>query len=130
MRVYVDTNVYLDYLLERRNRVGADLSDVAFGVFAKAASCRFHIVVSDHVLNEIYDVIEPGEIEMLWTMLGKKAVLLRTDAHDLLAARSVPTHFADALHVVLARKGGAEVLITRNVVDFRDLIETKRPEDI
>ena len=49
----VDTNVYLDYLLERCNRQGNDLSIPAAAIFTRAIACEFELVLSDHVLNEL-----------------------------------------------------------------------------
>ena len=43
------------------------------------------------------------------------------------------THFDDALHVILAKKAGAKILVTRNIehfADFQDIIEIKYPESI
>ncbi len=130
MRIYVDTNVYLDYLLERENKSGQSLDDIAFEVLRRARSCEFEIVLSDHVLNELYRQVDVEQAEMLWGMLKKKIVPVQTEQQDIDLARTLPTHVADALHIVLARKMGAEIVVTRNVADFRDLMETKRPEDI
>ena len=130
MLLYVDTNVYLDYLLERENRAGDDLSNVAFQLFKRAADCEFRIVLSDAVLLELRSHIEPHKTTSFFTFLERKLDHVRTTAADRDAARRINTHQADALHIVLARKAGADILVTRNITDFSGHIETELPEHI
>jgi len=130
MRVYVDTNVYLDYLLARANTTGVPLDLVAFQVFERARSCEFEIILSDHVLEELYHYTAVGESRILLDSLRPKIRLVWASDEDRVRARSLPAHFADALHIALARRAGAAFIVTRNVADFRHLIETKRPEEV
>ena len=69
MKIYVDTNVYLDYLLDRKNRNGKDLSRSAFDVFKRAVACEFYIILSYHLLNELHAHIKESDTRMLLKFL-------------------------------------------------------------
>lgn len=126
--IYIDTNIYLDYLLKRRGNT--DYSYHAFNIFKRSISCEFRIVVSDHLLYELRKHVEAEEAKMLFLLIKKKIVKVKTEDCDLLKAKSLNTHNEDALHIVLADKVGAEFIVTRNIKDFEFLFDSKLPEDI
>jgi len=47
-RIYVDANIYLDYLEERTDRI-RPLDEFAFKIFRRALECEFEIVISDAI---------------------------------------------------------------------------------
>lgn len=130
MRVYIDTNVYLDYLLERKNKKGRSLADVAYAIFSRTISCEFEVVLSDHVIHELYRRSTPEETRMLFAAMAPKLVKVRTEENDRRKAEESPTHFSDALHAMLAKKSESSLIVTRNIADFRNIFEAKLPEDI
>ena len=130
MRIYVDANVYLDYLQERKNREGRDLGELAAELFTRAVGCEFEIVLSDHVLDEMYKHASVESARMLWEFLLPKVIMVWQSGEDKEYAKSLPTHFDDALHITLARRTGAKLIVTRNKTHFRELIEAKCPEEI
>ncbi|MFA6269513.1 MAG: PIN domain-containing protein [archaeon] len=134
MKLYVDTNIFLDYLFERKNLQGKDISAPAQKLFYRAISCEFFIVMSDHTATEINKKIELEKARMILEFLKKKIITAVTTKEDVLEAQKLSTtNYADALHVVLAKKSNSDYIITRNLKDFSEfsrIIESKAPEDI
>ncbi|MBR9700552.1 PIN domain-containing protein [Candidatus Woesearchaeota archaeon] len=130
MKVYVDTNVILDYLEQRKNVVGENLSTAAFMFFAKALRCDYYIIISDHTLIELLNYLEEQLAESFFKMMDRKTIKIHATPKDRELAKTIPTHFADALHIVLASRAGASMIVTRNVKDFEGLFKTVRPEDV
>lgn len=116
-------NVYLDYFLERKK------SGAAFKVFNDVISCLHHIIVSDLVLHELSKNIDYEETVVLFKILEPKLIRIKTSDLDRREAKLIHTHFEDALHIVLAKRAKANLIVTRNVKDFSSF-KTKRPEDI
>ncbi len=131
IKIYCDTNIYLDFLLDRKNFYGDNLGDEAFSVFNRVISCEFILVVSSWNLVELKNKIEYNSLNMLFSFLKKKVVTVEHTKEDIEKAKEMSEHFQDALHVLLAVKAGAKFLVTRNIKDFlpfRNLIEIKLPE--
>ncbi len=123
--MYIDTNVYLDFLLKREA-----FSDYAGRLFAEAASCKHTIILSELVLRELQKYVLPDEVRGLFAVLDKKFERVSIGDVDATVADTVLTRAADALHVALARRSGADCIVTRNVRDFRHVFKTKMPENI
>jgi predicted nucleic acid-binding protein len=127
--VYCDTNVYLDYFLNRKH------ANHSFSVFSESLSCKFKIAISDWVLYELKSYLNPEATTILFGELKKKnkfVIVQKTDA-DIEQAKTFSKHFQDPLHAILAKKAGADVLVTRNIQDFvcvSHLIDIKFPENI
>lgn len=129
--IYIDSNVYLDYLLNRKDRL-RPLSDFAFELLKKAVSCEYWILMSDTVLDEISAYTSKEDIEKLIGMIQKKLKLVPREENDFIRAKQIsPSNKIDALHYVLAKKGGAKIIVTRNIqhFDFSDL-QIKFPENL
>ncbi|VVB81852.1 PIN domain protein [uncultured archaeon] len=121
MKIYVDTNVFLDYLLERKNKQGKDLSGPAFSVFKRAVSCEFYIILSNHLLNELHRMIKEDDTRMLLNFLNKKIITVE-DEHE---------HKGDEKHAVLAINAGADLIVTRNKNHFLNFsIKAVLPEEL
>ena len=136
--IYIDTNIYLDYLENRVDKM-RPLGEFAYEVFRRAFGCEFKIIVSEHLLDELEKFVTEQEIGFVLGKIksaGKEVPLevLESDiqkANALAAQRKVP--WPDTLHAVLAIRGGAECIVTRNKKDFdpfSDLIEAVFPEEI
>jgi predicted nucleic acid-binding protein len=76
MRIYIDTNVYLDYFLERKK------STHAFKIFKKTLSCKFQIIVSNHVLRELSNMIEYSDVTFIFEMLKRQEPPVKDWWHD------------------------------------------------
>jgi len=134
MKLYVDTNIFLDYLLERKNKQGKDISAPAQKLFHRAISCEFFIVFSEHTATELANNIDLTKTTFLFETLKKKLVAIGVTKEDKKQAHELSNrNYPDALHAILARKSGSDYLITRNLKDFNDfsrIIQSKLPENI
>ncbi len=125
--VYVDTNVLMDFFLNR------DSSAYAF--FTKALRCAYKIIISDVVLQELHFQgldAEAKSFALLCENVEKLEVLHATPAEKEEARQLLHiTHYQDALHKVLAKRRNVAVLVTKNTRDFRfSDITVKRPEEM
>ncbi|MFT4312252.1 MAG: type II toxin-antitoxin system VapC family toxin [Candidatus Woesearchaeota archaeon] len=118
-RIYVDTNVWIDFFLNRNDSL-RPLGEFAFELFYKTLGCSFTIVVSDWLLTELKNTGHYKSYENLQGELKKKdkIIFIETTRADIDEAKTKSQHFEDALHEVLALRGGAVFLVTRNVRDF------------
>ncbi|MBW2972837.1 PIN domain-containing protein [Candidatus Woesearchaeota archaeon] len=129
--IYIDTNVYLDYLLGRNDRL-RPIGDFAFELIRRAVKCEFEILISELVIDELENNASEEQISQLLNFIKKKTVKLGITEEDILKSRQISrTDSEDALHYLLAKKGGAEFLVTRNIkhFDFPDL-QTVFPENL
>ena len=123
MKIYVDTNVYLDYFLDRKR------AEPAFKLFSNVLACKHRIMLSDHVIDELRRYIDLENTSFLFQMLERKIVKIRVMQKDIIEAAKIETHKSDALHIVLARRADAEAIVTRNIDDFPSF-KTYRPEEL
>jgi len=132
--LYIDVNIILDAVKNRKNLLGKDIAAPAFKLFSRAIKCEFHLIISKWTLNELYRQITPEESAMFMAMTKKKTMQVSYDGTDMENARKrAPGNFDDALHVVLAEKSKADMIVTRNVSDFLKIgteLQIKRPENI
>lgn len=134
MRVYVDTCVWISLFKGEKSRY-IDNDQVALNIFNRALDREFKIIVSDWLLFELKKATPKEHMHLLHALLNKlhthKAVVhVIKDAASIQVAKQSPTHWQDALHVVLAKKAKADVLLTWNIKDFyslRTLLEIKLP---
>jgi predicted nucleic acid-binding protein len=134
MKLYVDTNIFLDYLFERKNIFGKDLSRPAQKLFWRAIQCEFFIVYSSHTATELANQIDLRKTTFLFEALKKKIVPITITSEDIIEAKRLgKENYSDALHVILAKKSGADYIITRNLIHFKEfsrILNPKLPEDI
>ncbi len=136
--IYLDTNIYLDYFEGRVDNL-RPLGEFAFQLIKRAVSCEFIIILSPHVMRELENNYDENKINNFFSDLREINKLIEVDINenDKQKARELSInkniHYSDALHVVLAIKSNAEVLITRNIIHFsglNDLIKISFPESI
>ena len=121
MKIYAYTNIYLDYLLKRKNKYGKDLSRQAFNVFKRAVACEFYIILSYHILNELHANINESRTRMLLQFLKKK----------LITVDDIQGYKGDEKHAVLAKESGADLIVTRNKSHFYGFsVKAVLPEEL
>lgn len=135
--IYIDTDVFLNFLLDRKNEYGKPLGPEAEELFNKVFFYDFEIVISTKVLEELYgELQDPGQAQMLINMLQtkKKLKIVKYTPDELEEANKLDRENRnDALHALLAKKHGAKYIITRNMRHFKNfshIIEPKFPKDI
>ena len=109
MRVYVDTNVFMDFLEDRNSS--------AHRFFIKAISCMYTVVISEIIIKELR--FQNVDINPLLKILESKIEGLLVTNEDKLKAKTLPTHYNDALHICIAERAEVEAIITRNKKDFK-----------
>lgn len=129
--IYIDSNVYLDYLLNRKDKL-RPLGDFAFELLRKVISCKYEILISDLVLDELNNHADEDEIQKITDLIKVKMRLIRRDDKDVFEAKKISKkEQRDALHYVLAKKGGAKIIVTRNTEHFYfSELEVKFPENL
>jgi predicted nucleic acid-binding protein len=135
MRIYIDTNIFLDYLLGRKDKF-RDLGLIAFELFRKIIQEKHEIIISDILIKELEFNTEKDKLKGIYDWLGKanKIIKTKTEKGDKLKAikiskkQTLPR--SDCLHSILAKKEKADLIITRNIKDFPDLVETILPESL
>ena len=128
--IYLDTNIYLDYFLDRRG------SETAYRILKRALDCEFVLVISDWLLVEMGKYAELNETKTWFNTLKKrnKVLMVSSDEKDLADAKAIDAdHFQDPLHAILANKAGAKRLVTHDIrgyVKCRHLVKIVFPEDV
>lgn len=131
--IYIDTNVYIDYFLNRKDKF-RPLGDFAFELLRKSLDCKYTIIISKWVLDELGFFISEKEITELiqWMESKEKVIFIMTSKEDVLEAKK-KAHWQDALHAILAKKANANYLVTRNIKDysnFSDVLNIVLPENL
>ena len=112
-RIYVDANVFINFLYEESTR--PDLVEASVSVLDDVIGCRFFLVVSDFLIREIskvtglsYDVVESRLFEPYRMVEKLEFVKLSQDnGLDVTAFSSgYGVHPVDAVHAVLAENNG------------------------
>jgi predicted nucleic acid-binding protein len=131
-KFYLDTNIWLDYF-ENRSSGLIPLGEFAFQFLKSCLSNECEIYYSDFVIKELRKKLTIGEVEELFKIIKDKLLFVETNPVDLKEARIIcknSLHFADAIHLVLAKKADC-VLITRDKhFDNTSFIEVSLPEKI
>ena len=135
MRVYVDTNVFIDYLAKRKDKF-RDLGLIAFEFFRRTIEEGHEIIISDLLLKELGRIVDDMDIvEILdWLNTYNKTIKVETLKEDKILANKISKEcklpYSDCLHSVLAKKMNVDYLITRNIKDFPDLVKVTLPESL
>ena len=136
MKIYCDTNIYLDFFLGRRDYL-RPLGEFAYQIFKRVEEGEFTLIISDHLLYELKNNLEDeNKITELLQPLNKKGKIIKITKtkEDVLNAKEISKeHWKDALHAILANKAKAVYLLTRNIKDYagcEHLVEIKFPENI
>ncbi len=132
-RIYVDTNVYVS-LVQPEEGKWQSFTDLAAFLFHRIRQGEFTLVISDHVIEEFSKYRDIKEIqEILDGIESDNLIEVKTTYKDKQKAREFSsTNYPDALHVALALKANAVVLVTRDsdFAEFEDFIEICFPDEL
>lgn len=125
MRVYVDTNIIMDYLLGR--------NPTSF--FSEAILCKYVVCISNLVIEELkyQNLTKESTIFLKWIDSCKKLTVFQISGQDKQLARTFldRTHHNDAIHAACAVTNKVDFLLTRNIKDFQKLpLKIKHPKEI
>ena len=115
-RFYVDSNIWLDFALDRKDNI-RPLGELAFQFFRKAVREKWQILYSDIVLRELGKELTKEEI---WqrcfkmvsdeNLLGKAMVSVEQEKEAEKISKQQKVPFADAAHAIIARDNNAVVV--------------------
>lgn len=121
MKVFLDTNILLDYGLNRNNAdyAGSILQLGRMGAIEIYASylsyANMGYILRDHPTNERYELVR---------MMRQPVVVLPCDASQLDAGLSTEVKdFEDMLQYQCAKAAGCDVIVTNNKKDFQQFCE-------
>jgi predicted nucleic acid-binding protein len=111
MKVYVDTNIIMDFLLNRHK------SDF----FIQALQCKYFVIISNLTISELaYQRINPEKF-LKWLEFAHKLEIVKIsdfvkkEAYKYL----INDEYNDAIHIASACEAQVEFIITRNIKDFQ-----------
>jgi predicted nucleic acid-binding protein len=138
MRVFVDTNVFLDYYFDRKDSV-KPLGEFAFNFFNAAIGCRFTVLISIEVIEElelatgfgmdkIWEVIlgrlkETGKIELLEPTKSQTAMAGRLKKEKVLP-------FNDCLFAAIAFDLGIPLVSRDRHFEQFEFVKAMLPEEL
>lgn len=134
IKIYVDTNVYLDLLQGRSSRFKC-LADFAFFTFSQVREGKYQLVVSDWVIDEFKKYCDEKMVNNFLNDFKEEQVvrIVRSTEDERKARELSSRNYPDALHVILALKENCLYLVTQNIKDFAEfqhLIEITTPESL
>lgn len=133
LKVYCDANIFIDYLEGRTDNI-RPLHEFAFQFFSAGWNCKFHLIISDWLLEELNNNLTEEQIESVLKEFRDKNKLIeiKEEQGDRRKARQISNHWQDPLHAILANKAGADYLTTRNMKDYNEecnkLVNIRFPE--
>lgn len=134
--IYIDTNVFMDYFDNITDYL-RPLGEFVFRLLQKSAECKFNIIISSLILEELFYNSYENKIKELLPGFNAKGKIIQAEITktDVELARKIcnerKTHFNDTLHAIIAQRMNAKYLVTRNVKDFiniPDIIKVVLPE--
>jgi predicted nucleic acid-binding protein len=112
MKLYVDTNVYLDYCLGSNSIVPLD--EFAKQILDRALECEFKLVISDLLLYEIKKKhVDPNDLLHMLS-IKDKIISVEVTSQDMKISKNIPVHFSDNLHLALAQRSGCDYFVTND----------------
>lgn len=135
MRLYIDTNIFIDYLLGRKDKF-RDLGLISFEFLRQVVEKEHEIIISDLLMKELEFNTKKEKIDelMSWLSENNKIIQIKAEKSDKILAdrisKKLKLEYADCLHSSLAKRLKADYIITRNIKDFPDLVETILPESL
>jgi len=118
-KLYIDTNILIYAIEDSENIYGSDISSSSRKLLFEAVTCKYQVIISSWTLKELEQKSKLSEATFLLTLLKKKTISIQKTAEDEeLAKEQNSDNVPDQLHCILAKKAGADYIVTRNVDDF------------
>lgn len=136
-RFYVDTNIWLDFALDRKDNI-RPLGELAFQFFKKCIRNRWRVLYSGLVEEELGRKLSLKEIrERCFHIISSEGLLVKVElpkeeeyeAEKICKAEKVP--LADAIHALIAKDNKA-IVISRNFhfAALSKIVKVALPEEI
>jgi len=130
--VYIDTNVYIDYFLNRTDKL-RPLGDFAFNLIKKIVIEEYKLIISDLVILELEHNGFEKQVKILLEKLkeNNNLTFVTSIEEDNVKTNKIvkerKTSFNDTKHAIMANRAKADYFVTRNVKDFEDLNDIVYP---
>ena len=131
-KVMIDTNIFLDVLLEREGLVEASAA-----VLTLCEEGKLYGLVSASCVTDIFYIVRKAlhSTDAAYTAIGKVLDIVHvcdvTNTDVLLAYEQKAHDFEDCLLSVCAKSAGCKCVVTRNVKDYADFdVPAVLPEDM
>ncbi len=113
MKIYVDTNVFIDFVKEDSSNIKSVLT---YEFFRKGWNCEFELIVSDWTRTEITRHVNEQELRLLLGQFKSRNKLhfITHTKEETDRAKGNSEHWQDELHLMLAKKSGADMIVTRD----------------
>lgn len=132
--LYLDTNIIIYASEDSKNLLGNDMSASSSKLLFDVVSCKYHVIISDWLLEELSGLKKLEQCSMIFKVLKPKTRRISYSQEDVLRAKEEnPENFRDELHAILAIKSEADYIVTRNIKDFehfKDIIKIVKPEEL
>lgn len=125
MLLYVDTNIIMDFLLNRDSS--------AYKVLMDGYQCKHTFIISKLVLDELaYQQVQADSFIALSIQTNKLSIKNVEGRHTKFAQKQQYTHFNDAIHAGLAIEHTNGNVLTKNIKDFKEIpgIQAIHPDNI
>ena len=131
-KLYIDTNVIIDAIEDRKNRLGKNIGNPAADLFWSAISCKYLLIISTWALQELAGLGKLEMTKMFFGLAKKKIIQAKYSPEEKSQAKQKSNdHEDDALHIFIAEREKADYIITRNTDHFKEVgssIPIKKPE--
>ena len=121
MKVFVDTNIFIDILLNREEFV-----DASVDIYKLCENRIIQGYIAPITINNIHYIcqkaIHQEEILAFLTDISHHFSIAQMDIHTIQKARDLRLNdFEDALQAAMALQNNCDFIITRNVDDFKSV---------
>lgn len=124
MKLYVDTCVYLDLINYNNNYSFEDYSQEVYEFFNIVMDLDFKVIFSRWVKEELERKLKEKQIDnSIFDDLFDNLDIIDLNYDEKQKAeaeRLSPNNWQDQLHVILAKKANALMIVTQNIRDFKE----------
>ena len=137
MKVYVDSNIFLNYLFNEFGGITEFAALRTEELFEKALNGKYTLFTSELTVFEVSDISRLSENEVKEFLQHRNVNIVKVMLSDKKQAENITQktkiHTKDAIHTAIALRCGCEAIITRDIKDFKKvshLIKVCKPEEL
>jgi predicted nucleic acid-binding protein len=113
MKIYVDTNIFIDFVKEDESKRRFIYT---YDFFRKGWKCKFELIISDWTRSELSRHVKEEDLNLLLNEFKSKNKLhfITHTKEETTKAKNKNEHWQDELHLMLAIKSKADMIVTRD----------------
>jgi predicted nucleic acid-binding protein len=139
MKVLVDSNMFLDYYLNRSDGL-IPIGEFAFKFIQEAIGCKYLVIVSSSVIGEVKDKLGFSEFELNEKVFNglikrNKLQIIKETTEQVIKARKLSLErnlpVVDCVQAIIAHEENF-LIVSRDFHfnELNDFAETLKPEDL